>query len=176
MARLIHNDDSSKNMIFYVVLALALTALVLSLVALFLPFKTSSINGTLDSGQAYHATWKTKAYSSVGGYLMVIASLICVVVSVQLLRARCSLLRASLWALYCSIVAGAIYVVGDTLVVSWRLDIPPEIQHAIGTPYVLLKEIDIINLPALLSMCLVIAYAVVIVTYYAFTALRGKSK
>jgi drug/metabolite transporter (DMT)-like permease len=156
----------------YFLMFIALAAFALSAVALFFPFKFSTINGTLDSGQPYHSTWYTYVYSSVGGYLSIILALICVVIAFQLLRNRYSLQRALAWSFYCAIIIGAVSLVGHTQLFNWNLSIPAEVQHALGTPYVTLKETPIKNLPAMLGNYLILAFTALVTILNAFEYLR----
>jgi drug/metabolite transporter (DMT)-like permease len=156
----------------YFLMSVALTASILSAIALFFPYKFSSINGTLDSGQPYHSTWYTYAHSSVGGFISIVLPLVCVVVALQLLRNRYSLQRALIWSFYCVIVMGAVSLVGQTELVNWDLSIPAEIQHALGTPYVTLKETQIKNLPAMLSNYLLLAFSALIAILNVFEYIR----
>lgn len=157
---------SANRTVLGILVVLALASLSWSAIALFYPYKVSVISGTLDSGEPYSSQFYTLAYNSVGGYLLLLAAIINMLASVELVKTDSGLRRGVLWALFSAILLGSIGFVGDTVIISWLSDIPSDIQHGIGTPYVTLTETMKRSIPALIGKSFAWGYIVLMSCYY----------
>lgn len=151
-----------------ILVALALASLTWAGIALFYPVKISFLSGILGSGRIYQTSFNTYAYNSLGGFLLVLAGLVNSFSSIEHFRGKYDALRSFLWALFSAALVASIRFVGDTIIVSWSSNIPAEIQHAIGTPYVKLTELPVKNIPMLVGMGFATTYIVLVAVYCGF--------
>ncbi len=142
----------AKENVRSVLVALAVAACAWAVIALFFPVKLSDIAGTLDSGRAYQTTETTYGFNSVGGYLLLLCGFVDVVVSLALFRRKYGPLKALFWAGFTVFLTITYFFVGLTPIVSWLLNIPPEVQHAFGSEYATLVERGVTNWPAIASI------------------------
>jgi drug/metabolite transporter (DMT)-like permease len=153
---------------------LAIASALWSGIALFYPYKVSFISGVLDAGQPYEAQFLSLRYNSVGGFMLLLATIINLAASVGLIRQRMGPYRALLWALFSSLLLSAIVVVGNTPIITWFADIPSDIQHGIGTPYVTLIETSQPNIPWLIALSLTCAYIALLAGYFMSSSRKAR--
>lgn len=153
-----------------ILIILACLTLLLGIAALLSPIKQSFIKGSLEGGAVYQKQWYTYGYNSVGGYLLLLASLINAFSSVRLFQGRYEASRSALWAIFSGILVSSIYLVGETTIINWLSFLPPEIMHAIGTSYVSLKELSIASLPLILGIAITILFVALALINYLLSA------
>lgn len=151
-------NKKTQDAIKSILVALAIAGLLWAVIALFFPIKTSYLKGTLDSGRQYSTVFKTYAYNSLNGLILLLIGLIDVLVSIMLLRGKYEPLKAVFWSLYSGVLALSTVWVGMTPVISWLPNIPPEVQHAIGSEYATLTEQTVMNIPALICYVFIAIY------------------
>ena len=137
-----------------ILLTVALVTLVLAVVGLFLPVKSSQVSGLLDSGDDYFAEWDTLGYQVVGGYLLLLVSLVNVFVAFRYSSPKTpfSAGTALYWVGYSIILVVSFFFAGQSMIYYWQSWLPPEIQHGIGTPYVSLREQMVRNIPMIMNI------------------------
>lgn len=159
-----------------ILVTVAVVTLVLAVVGLFLPVKSSQISGLLDSGDVYFAEWDTMGYQVIGGYLLLLVSLVNVYVASSYFSSKSgfSVGMALYWVIYSFVLVVSFFLAGQSMIYYWQSWLPPEIQHGIGTPYVSLREQLVRNTPMIMNIYLSIFLWV---GFLALAVLRrGKSE
>ena len=143
---------------------MALVTLVFAVVGLFLPVKSSRISGLLDSGDDYLAEWDTLGYQVVGGYLLLLVSLVNVFLAFKYYSSKATLSvgAAIYWVAYNLVLVLSFFFAGRSMIYYWQSWLPPEIQHAIGTPYTSLREQTFTNIPMAISIVTSIVFWVAV--------------
>lgn len=161
-----------------ILLTVALVTLVFAVVGLFLPVKSSRISGLLDSGDDYLAEWDTLGYQVVGGYLLLLVSLVNVFLAFKYYSSKATLSvgAAIYWVAYNLVLVLSFFFAGRSMIYYWQSWLPPEIQHAIGTPYTSLREKSLSNLPMILSIGLSIVLWLVILFISVVRQLKGREQ
>jgi hypothetical protein len=137
---------------------LATGSLLLGIVSFFLPVKVNYIRGLLLNGALYESQWHTKAYETVGGFLILLAGIAAFSAAWKYLRGKYGVLQLCGWSIFSGLLLLAVRSTGNTVFFSWVPWIPAEIQHAIGTEYVQMWEAGVANVPMLISSILAVAY------------------
>ncbi len=149
-----------------ILIALGAAGLAWALLGLFWPVSTTTLTGTLDSGQPYTTTFLTPAYNSLFGLLVLLAASVSLSVAVRLFQSAYTGLKVVLWAVFSGLLLAAVPFVGETRVVTWLSGIPAEIQHGISTPYVKVVETNLTNVPLLVAAGFIVTY-IALATVYA---------
>lgn len=152
-----------------ILVALGAAGLVWAALGLFWPVRMTTLSGALDSGKAYTVTFATPGLNSLYGLLTLLAASVNAAASIRLFQGAYSALKVFLWAVFSGVMLAAAAVVGATPVISWMSDIPAEIQHGIGTPYVKVIEKTSLDVPLLVAAACVIAYLAAAALYAAMS-------
>ncbi len=129
----------------------AASGLFLGAIAFFLPVEVNNLQGILLNDAIYESQWQTKAYETVGGYLILFLGTSNLVASLRYLRGKFRILQLLGWSALSGLFLVSALLAGDTVFFSWVPWIPPEIQHAIGTEYVRIWQVSVTNIPMVLS-------------------------
>ncbi|MHB0976206.1 MAG: EamA family transporter [Candidatus Aquicultorales bacterium] len=146
----------TARQVWPVLAILASVGIVSALAGAFAPVRESFIAGYLDSGAPYRESWSTLGFESVGFYVAAAVSVFLLTTAFRMRNGsvgNIALIVAGLSAASAALLGLA---VGNNTFSAWYLWMPAEIQWAIGTEYVDLKEIAISNIPLLFSTMAVI--------------------
>jgi hypothetical protein len=162
---------SSAKLILLILTATTLISIILAGVGLFLPMQVSFIRGVLNSGAPYRAEWQTLGYQVVGGYLLVLAGVILLFVSLSFRKNYLKKFADFTLPLFSILLVLSYLLAGRTRILNWLPWLPAEIQHALGTEYVDLKVIDLTN-PFFVLSAVVTTGVALFLLGYAYTILR----
>ncbi len=140
------------------VVAIGLAGLAWAVAALFVTVQVTTITGALATGSVYATAIVTRGFNTVGGVVLVLAAAAVMLAALDYFKGQSAARGVLLWSLFSVVLALSAWVGGSAPLVSWLPDIPPDIQHAIGTPYVTVVETAVQNIPALIATGFIIAY------------------
>lgn len=139
----------SGLIIFLVVLAVA--SFLSAGMAACWPAKISLIKGVLDNRQSYSKQWTTLGYEMAAVYLLLLAGLVNIVLAWRLKRKPVARFEIFFWTGVSALLLIGFWFARGTTLINWLDWMPPEIQFAIGTVYVSLKENLILSWPSVAS-------------------------
>jgi drug/metabolite transporter (DMT)-like permease len=164
----------SHKTVMSIMLVLAFAGVAWAVIALFYPYKLTNVSGLTDSGKHYEARFAALRYNSAGGFMLLAAGITSVLTLVDIIRKRIRLDNALIYAIFSVLLVGAVFLVGDTPIINWSSDIPSDIQHGIGTPYVTLTDTAQLNVPWIVSVGFNLAYFILFSATYFLLWLRKK--
>ncbi len=142
---------------------------------LFTPVRESFISGVLDSGRSYAASWTTPGLSTIGGYILISISAFLAASGFMFFRGRFSARSLAAAGALSVLALSLSWAVGDTAFSSWHSWMPSEIQQAIGTEYVRLREVKLTSLPYIFSSTSILLAAAIAVATGLSASRRGRA-
>jgi hypothetical protein len=168
-----HNGPSRHQLVSKtlvgILIIVAIAGIAWTGISLFYPYKISLISGSLDTGHHYETRFKSLRCSSLGGYALLLAAVVNLLTSIDLLRNRIDIKHALSLELFSAVLLMTTVLTGNTPMVTWFSDIPSDIQHGIGTPYASLTETMLTNIPWLVAIGFVCFYVVFLTICIAAT-------
>jgi hypothetical protein len=167
------DTTSSTKLILLPLIATTLISILLAGIGLFLPMQVNFIRGVLNSGAPYRAEWQTLGYQVVGGYLLALAGVILLFVSLSFRKNYLKKIAYFALPLFSMLLVLSYVLAGRTRILNWLTWLPAEIQHALGTEYVDLKVIGLTN-PFFVLSAVVTTGVALFLLGYAYTTLRTR--
>ncbi|RJQ51558.1 MAG: hypothetical protein C4521_12250 [Actinobacteria bacterium] len=128
-----------------------LVSLVGASAALVLPVMSNSLTGELKAGLPFSAAWENLGYETAGPWLLLLAALTALAVSMRASRESLGRLRAAAAVLFVGALAVVAHPLSTSLFIAWRSWIPFDIQHQIGTHYVTFIQDPVSNVGFLVA-------------------------
>ena len=141
-----------------VIVAVGAAGIAWAVAALFFQVKVITITGLLATGAVYATAIVSRGFNTVGGVVLVLGAAAGMLAALDYFKGQVTARGVFLWSLFALVLALAAWVAGSAPLVSWLPGIPPDIQHAIGTPYVTVTETAVTNVPALIATGFIAAY------------------
>lgn len=166
---LARKDIQSPTPLASLLLVFALAQTAWSIIALFFIVETTHITGKLDSGAPYSGTFNTPGYNTVAGLLMVIAGFAAIFAAYDFYSRRASAARTVGWAAVSAALIGSTFLSGKANIVAWSTSIPAEIQHAFGSVYVTVTEVNVTNIPLLIAYGFAAVFVLLALILWSFS-------
>ena len=147
-----------QKKIGYVLMSLAVAAFILAVFAFFFPIQANFIEGRIEGAMGFTREWYTYSYTVTGGYLLILAAIVCIYGAKQFSEDPEDIKELFFWSGVSLILMIAVYFAGKTLFNSWLPGVPSEVQSALGTPYAVYRISAIRNLPQILSSASIAAF------------------
>jgi drug/metabolite transporter (DMT)-like permease len=153
-----------------ILIILAVAGIVWSGISFFCTYKTSFISGSLDTGQHFETSFRSLRCSSVGGYSLLLACVVNLLLSLDILKKRVDIKRVLILALFSATLLVMTVLTGNTPIITWFADIPSDIQHSIGTPYASLTETMSTCIPWYVAIGFSCLFVIFLTIYIAVTS------